>query len=85
MAATAVDGVDYSCCRFDAERDRLLLVYTGNASVQAVRKALEQRLQAYMMPSEIHKRATMLFNMNGKIDRKLLTLEYCGGADGRKH
>ena len=85
VAATAVDGVDYSCCLFDAERDRLLLVYTGNASVQAVRKALEQRLQAYMMPSEIHKRATMLFNMNGKIDRKLLTLEYCGGADGRKH
>lgn len=78
-AATAVDGVDYACCLFDAVHDKLVLVYTGAASSEDVRAELSVRLQEYMIPAELHQRATMLFNLNGKIDRKALTEEYCGG------
>lgn len=81
-AATAVEGVDYACCLFDAARDRLILAYTGEATEDDVRRALAGRLQEYMIPAEIHRRAAMLFNLNGKIDRKALTEEYCArGVD----
>lgn len=79
-AASAVDGVDYACCLFDAARDRLILVYTGAAEPEAIHKALAARLQEYMIPSVLHHRAAMRFNLNGKIDRKALTEEYCGGG-----
>ncbi|MBQ1890432.1 MAG: hypothetical protein II160_06995, partial [Selenomonas sp.] len=61
---------------YDANKDQLHLVYTGGIAPNEVKMELAERLQAYMIPSIYHQRKAMLFNLNGKIDRKALTGEY---------
>mgnify|MGYP002523805951 CR=1 FL=1 len=78
-AATAVEGVEYCCCLFDEGEEKLILVYTGNIGEDALNEALTKRLQDYMIPSSYEKRAQMLFNANGKIDRKALRAEFLKG------
>lgn len=75
-AATAVEGVEYCCCLFDEGEEKLILVYSGNIGEDALNEALTKRLQDYMIPSSYEKRAQMLFNANGKIDRKALRAEF---------
>ena len=75
-AASAIPGVEYCCCLYDANKDQLHLVYTGGIAPNEGKMELAERLQAYMIPSIYHQRKAMLFNLNGKIDRKALTGEY---------
>lgn len=79
-AASAIVGVDYCCCLFDSARDQLVLVYAGEVSEETLRQQLANRLQEYMLPAVYHHRETMLFNLNGKVDRKALTAVYCQPA-----
>lgn len=75
-AAAAVNNVTYNCCLFDSKNEKLILVYTGDVSPDEVQKTLAEKLQGYMIPSECIHLQEMLFNMNGKIDRKALTQRY---------
>ena len=75
-AASAVDKVTYSCCLFDSKAEKIICVYTGDISEDELNSALSGKLQEYMIPSEYVHRQEMIFNINGKIDRKALEKEY---------
>lgn len=75
-AASAIKNVTYNCCLFDSKNEKLVLVYTGDVSVDEVKTNLSQKLQDYMIPDEYIQLQEMLFNMNGKIDRKELAKKY---------
>ncbi len=75
--ASSFPEVTYCCCLFDASKEKLLLVYTGNIVSEVLKERLIGRLQDYMIPAEIYQRDEMLFNQNGKIDRKSLQGIYC--------
>ncbi len=76
-AATSISQIEYACCVFDSRADKLILAYKGEISEQEVQKLLEQKLQEYMVPAEYHKLNNMLFNINGKVDRKAIEKLYC--------
>lgn len=75
-AAQSLSGVEYCCCLFDEGKEELILVFTGDVDPESVRNDMSHLLQDYMIPSLFEKRSTMLFNANGKIDRKALKTEY---------
>lgn len=75
-AASSLSGVEYCCCLYDERTEELILVYAGDADPESVNKSLALMLQDYMIPSSYKKRSSMLFNTNGKIDRKTLKSEY---------
>lgn len=75
-AVSAIKNVKYNCCLFDSKNEKLVLVYTGDVSVDEVKTNLSQKLQDYMIPDEYIQLQEMLFNMNGKIDRKELVKKY---------
>lgn len=73
-AVSAISEVDYNCCLFDNEE--LILIYTGEIGEKQVKEYLQTKLQEYMIPSKFIKIDNMIFNMNGKIDRKALKAKY---------
>lgn len=73
-AVSAISEVDYNCCLFDNEE--LILIYTGEIGENQVKEYLQTKLQEYMIPSKFIKIDNMIFNMNGKIDRKALKAKY---------
>lgn len=75
-AASAINEINYNCCLFDGKSEKLILFYTGKVSVDEVRARLSEKLQDYMMPNEYIQLQEMLFNMNGKVDRKALEKKY---------
>lgn len=76
-AATSIVEIEYACCVFDAKEDKLILAYKGDIETVKVESLLKDKLQEYMVPSEYHKMDNMLFNINGKVDRKALESLYC--------
>lgn len=76
-AATSISDVEYACCVFDSNRDVLILAYKGNVAEAKIQNMLAVKLQEYMIPTEYHKLDSMLFNINGKIDRKAIEKLYC--------
>ena len=75
-AVSAIKNVTYNCCLFNSKNEKLVLLYTGDVSVDEVKTNLSQKLQDYMIPDEYIQLQEMLFNMNGKIDRKELVKKY---------
>lgn len=73
-AVSAISEVDYNCCLFDNEE--LILIYTGEIGEKQVKEYLQTKLQEYMIPTKFIKIDKMIFNMNGKIDRKALKAKY---------
>lgn len=76
-AATSIQEIDYACCVFDAKNDKLILAYKGDVDTTEVKEQLTLKLQEYMVPVEYHKMETMLFNINGKVDRKAIEKLFC--------
>lgn len=76
-AATSIKEIDYACCVFHSKYDKLILAYEGEISSGEVKKQLENKLQGYMIPEEYHNMEKMLFNINGKIDRKAIEKIFC--------
>ena len=76
-AATSVQGIEYACCVFESKLDKLILAYKGEISEVEMQKELETKLQEYMVPTEYHKMDNMLFNLNGKVDRKAIEKMFC--------
>lgn len=75
-AASSIVEIEYNCCIFDKETKDLVFIYKGNIEPDTVKAKLTDKLQSYMVPTVYHKRENMLFNLNGKIDRKALGKEY---------
>ena len=73
---SAIDRVTYNCCLYNRNEEKIILVYTGNIEESELRYILEQKLQNYMIPTKYIHREYMLFNINGKVDRKALSNEY---------
>lgn len=78
-AVSSIPNVTYNCCLFDSNREKLILIYTGDIQIEELKKYIREQLQEYMIPDECYKREEMLFNINGKIDRKALQKQYCFG------
>lgn len=76
-AATSILEIEYACCVFDTKRDKLILAYKGDVEPVAVKNQLENKLQEYMIPQEYHKMENIIFNINGKVDRKAIEKLYC--------
>ena len=55
-----------------AREDRLVAYVTGEATVDALRRSLRQRLPDYMVPAAFVKLAALPLTPNGKVDRKAL-------------
>lgn len=75
-AVSSIAGTSYNCCLHRKDDDKIVLVYMGNVSEADLKIRLTQKLQAYMIPDEIHKIDKMFFNANGKIDRKRIAAIY---------
>lgn len=75
-AASSEERVTYCCCLFDPDGEKLILVYTGNIDEGLLKNILKNKLQDYMVPGVFIHREQMIFNQNGKIDRKALAAEY---------
>lgn len=54
----------------------MIFIYMGNITPDSVQEVLTSKLQSYMVPTVYYQRESMLFNLNGKIDRKALAKEY---------
>ena len=75
-AAASIARIDYNCCLFDHENEKIILVYTGSIDETEVDHILKTKLQEYMIPARYIHREQMLFSTNGKIDRIALRKEY---------
>lgn len=76
-AATSIIEIEYACCVFDTKKDKLILTYKGQIDSEEVKKQLESKLQEYMVPVEYHNMENMIFNINGKVDRKAIEKIFC--------
>ena len=68
-AATAVDGVEQTCCLYDSQRKRLVLCYVGSIERKDLKERLRITLPQYMVPNNTKKLEAMPLTKNGKIDR----------------
>ena len=75
-AVSSIENISYNCCLFDSKKEKIILIYTGNISENDLNSQLSSKLQEYMIPSEYIRRDEMLFNINGKVDRKALANLY---------
>ena len=80
-AASAIDRIMYNCCLFDSKNEKIILVYTGDIEEEKVKRFLEDKIQDYMIPAKFIHRDQMIFNINGKVDRKALEQEYLHESD----
>lgn len=69
-AASTICGITYCCCLFDKSNEKLVLIYTGDIQKDKLKNILSKKLQKYMLPTSFIKRDNMMFNSNGKIDRR---------------
>jgi len=76
VAANAVNGISRSCCIYEAEKERLLLFYTGECEKRQLIKLLRGALPPYMIPNMALRLAEMPMTKNGKIDRNKLMKLY---------
>ena len=71
-AATGVDGVERTCCLYDAKRKRLRLYYVGSLDKAELAEQLHALLPSFMVPNAIKQIDAMPLTKNGKIDRNAL-------------
>lgn len=74
-ALCAVEGVGFGCCYYDADREKIVAVFTGNAEMKALKNALKTALPKYMLPDTLLRRDALPRTGSGKIDRLALRQE----------
>ena len=72
----AIEGVDNICVLYDHTKTKITAFYHGDAAVNEIRKKALQSIPKYMIPTKWYLLETLPLNINGKIDRKSLALEY---------
>ncbi len=77
-ALLAVPSVSNGCCLFDADRDEIVCVYTGEEDADALAKQLKIKLPSYMMPNRYVRLDRLPMTINDKIDRVTLQKTHIG-------
>lgn len=72
----ARNGVTRACCIYDAEKQRLILFYTGEREKKELVKELRGVLPPFMIPNSLVQVEEMPLNKNGKIDRNKLMTDF---------
>lgn len=76
-AVNAVEGMKTCACIYDAEKEKIVLVYAGDKlDDKMVMDSLRQKLPSYMLPNKVKQVKAMPYNANGKIDRVWLKNNY---------
>ena len=73
---TAREGVTRSCCIYDADKQKLILFFTGTRDKKELMKELRTVLPMFMLPNVLVPVEEMPLNKNGKIDRKKLMEDF---------
>ena len=77
VAVSVIDEIKISCCVYDDEKDKIVLVYEGKSiEKKLIMDRLKERLPQYMWPNKIINVKQMPHNANGKIDRAWLKDNY---------
>ncbi len=73
VAVMALPYIDNCCCLYEKEKDKIVLFFTLNKTLDDYKKTiindLGKKLAFYMMPNRFEKLDKMPLNQNGKIDR----------------
>ena len=77
-AINGISGIICAACIYDLEKKQIVLFYQGSPDEQYISREATLRLPAYMCPNRVVKLDKMLYNANGKIDRKTLQ-QICKG------
>lgn len=70
---SSLDGVSRNCCLYDFEKNKIVLFYTGTIEQIELRKKIKLLLPKYMLPNVYNRLDEMPLNLNGKIDRIVLS------------
>ena len=71
-ALLSLEEIESACCLYDGKRSRIVAIYKGDLSEQALRERLLALLPEYMMPGRWYPVGEMPLNLNGKVDRQKL-------------
>lgn len=76
-AVSAVDRIKASACIYDGEKEKIVLIYTGEGlDNKYIMDILKEKLPNYMCPNKMIKLDKMPYNANGKVDRVWLKNNY---------
>jgi len=78
-AAVSLQEIETAVCLHDPEKERIILIYSGEIDGNNAIKKLRGVLPAYMCPGEAIKLEHMPMTKNGKTDRVLLSQNYRDG------
>ena len=71
-AINANDNIKSCCTVYDDKNKQIIAFYEGEINEDEILEFLKTKLQTYMIPNKVIKLDRMLYNANGKIDRKSL-------------
>lgn len=74
-AASSMPGINQNCCVYDERHHRIVMYYTGDIDAKKLAEGMKTLLPDYMVPGRFILLNSMPLNLNGKIDRVLLTKE----------
>lgn len=69
---SSLEDITRCCCLYDINESKIVLFYTGTASMNDIDTCVNNMLPIYMHPAKVIKLDDMPINLNGKIDRNLL-------------
>lgn len=72
VAASSKEHVERSCCLYDNNKKKLLLVATGDVDKKELLEGLREDLPPFMIPNKVFILDEMPMTKNGKIDRNAL-------------
>lgn len=76
LCANTIEQVPMSCCIYDDNKGKIILIYTGTLEKKEVLACLKDKLPRYMVPNKVINIEKMPLMTNGKIDRVGLKKEY---------
>ena len=80
-AIGAVDGIRRVCCLYHKAKEKIVAVYEGDIDRKEIINQIKTNLPKYMIPNIYKQVDSIPINLNGKIDRVLLTKEFIDGED----
>ena len=75
-ALSEIGGITRCCCLFDKPKDKIVCIYTGEATRKEIILELGKYVPKYMWPNKFIQLEEMPLTPNGKIDRNGLKEEY---------
>ena len=78
MAVNALDGIQAAVCLYDETREKIVLVYQGEADAKDIFNGLKPVLPKFMFPQVFERLDAMPYTKNMKIDRVKLKQDFIG-------